>query len=340
MVTSQLSQLFDRLHWISLESETHGLKPGEEIIQGLLKSAKTLPCRYFYDDDGSRLFETITALPEYYLTRTEQWILENCAGAIAQLTGPCDLIELGSGSSSKTKLLLTVYDRIDPSLRYYPIDVSAGVLKDTALALLEQYDRLTVVGLPGTYEQAMKRLPHSDGKPRLMMFLGSTLGNLSGQAIEGGYSEQETFLEQVQSALSPGDFFLMGVDLQKPVEIIEAAYNDSQGVTAAFNLNILTHLNRQFLGTFQRSQFEHEAQYNADLHQIEMRLRSCQDQVVSLEALEFQFQLQADERIRTEISRKFDLDQLQQSLIDRQLQPVKVWTDPKAWFGMVLCQHT
>lgn len=340
MVTSQLSQLFDRLHWIVLESETQFQEPGEEIIQGLLKSDKTLPCRYFYDDEGSRLFETITALPEYYLTRTEQWILENYAGAIAQLTGPCDLIELGSGSSSKTRLLLTAYDRIDPSLRYCPIDVSAGILKDTALALLEQYDRLTVVGLAGTYDQAIKRLPQSGGKPRLMMFLGSTLGNMSGQAIEGGDSEQEAFLEQVQSALSPGDFFLMGVDLQKPVEIIEAAYNDSQGVTAAFNLNILTHLNRQFFGDFQLSQFEHEAQYNADLHQIEMRLRSYQDQVVSLEALEFQFQLQADERIRTEISRKFDLDQLQQSLIDRQLQPVKVWTDPKAWFGMVLCQHT
>ena len=306
---------------------------------GLSQNDKTLPCRYFYDDYGSRLFEKITALPEYYLTRTEQWILEMYGTAIAELTGPCDLIELGSGSSSKTRLLLTAYDDIDPSLRYCPIDVSARILKDSALNLLELYERLAVVGIAGTYEQAMKRLPHSEGKPRLILFLGSTLGNMSGTAVGTVLSEQELFFEQVQSALSPGDFFLMGVDLQKSVDIIEAAYNDAQGVTAEFNLNILTHLNRQFMGDFQRSQFVHEAQYDHELHQIEMRLRSVVDQVVSLETLDFQMQLQQDERIKTEISRKFNLDSLSQALTNRCLKPMRIWTDPQEWFAVVLCQH-
>lgn len=340
MVPSQSLQLSDRLRWIALESEGNHQEPGDAIIQGLSQLNKVLPCRYFYDDYGSRLFEQITAQPEYYLTRTEQWILETYGTAIARLTGPCDLIELGSGSSSKTRLLLNAYDGIDDNLRYCPIDVSAGILKESALNLLAQYERLSVVGIAGTYEQAMKRLLPSDGKPRLIMFLGSTLGNMNGQAMGAEHSEQDLFFKRVQSALSPGDFFLMGVDRQKPVDIIEAAYNDAQGVTAEFNLNILTHLNRQFMGNFQRSQFVHEAQYNHECHQIEMRLRSVVDQAVQLETLDFQAQFQKDERIQTEISRKFDVELLSQSLTSSGLKPVKLWSDPKEWFAVLLCQRT
>ena len=332
-------QLSDRLQWISFPMEMQLVDPGEEVIAGLTRQPKTLPCRYFYDDEGSRLFERITELPEYYLTRTEQSILETYSSAIADMTGACDLVELGSGSSTKTRLLLDAYSEIDPTLRYCPIDVSAGILKDTALALLDQYPALTVLGLAGTYDQAMKSLPQSQEKPRMMMFLGSTLGNLNGQSLTGNLSEESAFLQTVAGALQSGDYFLLGVDLQKPVDIIEAAYNDTQGVTADFNLNMLTHLNRTFLGDFNRRQFEHQAQYHSTLHRIEMQLKSTVEQTVTLEALDFQLSLNAGESIRTEISRKFDLETLSQLLTQFGLPPVQVWKDENQWFSVILCQR-
>lgn len=338
-MTSQSLQLSERLRWISLGSQVQEPDPGNEVLQGLAQTPKTLPCRYFYDDYGSSLFEQITTLPEYYLTRTEQGILENYAQAIAQWTGPCDLIELGSGSSTKTRLLLTAYDAIDPTLKYCPVDVSAGILKETALCLLEQYPRLSVVGLAGTYENAMQHLPESQDKPRMILFLGSTLGNMSGAVSEKRPSEQAQFFGQVNQSLSPGDFFLLGVDLQKPIPLIEAAYNDAQGITAEFNLNILTHLNRLFLGDFVRSQYKHVAQYNADLHQMELSLRSCVAQSAYLEALDCRVVLEPSELIQTEISRKFDLDQLSAALTQSGLPPVQVWMDPKQWFAVILCQR-
>lgn len=337
-MTSQSLPPIERLRWISFQSDETPQDHGQEVIRGLQNSPKTLPCRYFYDDYGSSLFEKITELPEYYLTRTEQSILEHYALAIAQMTGPCDLIELGSGSSSKTRLLLTAYDQVDPTLRYCPIDVSAGILKESALMLLQQYERLSVVGLAGTYEQALSQLPVRDEKPRLILFLGSTLGNMSGQANGNAPSEQTQFFNKVQTALNPGDYFLLGVDLQKPVDLIEAAYNDSQGITAAFNLNMLTHLNRQFMGNFHVDQFAHQATYNSQLNQIEMRLQTQQAQSIKLDVLDFSTHLSPNEAIVTEISRKFDRQKLSQSLTQSGLNPVHIWTDPQEWFALLLCQ--
>ena len=337
-MTSQSLPPTERLRWISFQSDEKPQDLGQEVIQGLEQSPKTLPCRYFYDDYGSSLFEKITELPEYYLTRTEQSILEDYALAIAQMTGPCDLIELGSGSSTKTRLLLSAYEQVDPTLRYCPIDVSAGILKESALILLEQYERLSVVGLAGTYEQALSQLPKREEKPRLILFLGSTLGNMDGQEDSEGQSEQTRFFKRVQAALNPGDYFLIGVDLQKPIDIIEAAYNDSQGITAAFNLNILTHLNRQFMGNFHVEYFQHEATYNSDFNQIEMRLQAQSEQLVKLDLLNFSTQIRENESILTEISRKFDRQHLGLSLKNSGLNPVSIWTDPQEWFALLLCQ--
>jgi L-histidine N-alpha-methyltransferase len=201
-----------RLRWISLESPRATQAEGVDVIEGLSQYQKTLPCRYFYDDRGSALFEQICDLPEYYPTRTEQGILEQYAGAIAQLTGTCELVELGSGSSRKTRLLLEAYSELDEELQYCPIDVSAGILKSTALDLLGQYPKLKLCGLAGTYEQALAHLPPAASENRMLIFLGSTIGNLDEAACD-------RFLNRIQQALQPGEFFLLGVDLQKPIPI-------------------------------------------------------------------------------------------------------------------------
>ncbi len=320
---------------------------GSEVIQGLSQTAKTLPCRYFYDDLGSALFEKICDLPEYYPTRTEQALLETYSSEISALTGPCELVELGSGSSRKTRLILDAYSQLDNRLQYCPIDVSAGILKATALDLLHQYPTLQLCGLAGTYEQALAQLPRTSLKNRMLIFLGSTLGNLD-------ESECQDFLTLIKHALQPGEFFLLGVDLQKPVPILEAAYNDAQGVTAAFNLNILTHLNRRFQGNFDLEQFEHWAFYRTSqrghsdgnthpsahqTHQIEMHLRSLQPQTITFKDLDFEVSLQAGKTIRTEISRKFHLPTLTALLENHAIAPLQTWTDPNAWFALLLCQR-
>jgi L-histidine Nalpha-methyltransferase len=326
------TQATERLRWINLDTDLPKLDDGSDVIQGLTQTPKTLPCKYFYDDRGSELFEQITDLPEYYPTRTEQAILETYVSEIIALTGACELIELGSGSSRKTHTLLTAYSQLPDPLHYYPIDVSAGILRSTALDLLATYPQLNVCGVAGTYERALENLPPRIIENRLLMFLGSTMGNLDDRS-------RDIFLTQVQQALQPGEFFLLGVDLQKPIEILEAAYNDAQGVTAAFNLNVLCHLNDRFDGNFNLDRFAHLAFFNSTASQIEMHLKSSIDQTIKLKALDLEISFKAGETIHTEISRKFNISALADTLADHALQPLKVWTDPQAWFGLILCQR-
>lgn len=305
---------------------------GSDVIQGLTQTPKSLPPKYFYDDRGSILFEQICELPEYYPTRTEAAILRQYAGEIAQMTGSCELVELGSGSSTKTRLLLDAYDAHAYPLRYVPIDVSAGILESSAQQLLADYPSLQIQGLVGTYELALQQLTPVQLPNRMILFLGSTLGNFNTQ-------ECDVFFSQIQSALKVGEYFLLGVDLQKPKPLLEAAYNDSQDITAEFNLNMLEHLNRRFGGNFDTQLFEHWAFYNDELNQIEMHLRCLKPHSVRLEALDLTVNFDEGETIMTEISRKFDLEDIQQELQVRGLTPLKVWTDPKQWFGLILCQR-
>ncbi|QUY44603.1 L-histidine N(alpha)-methyltransferase [Acaryochloris marina] len=323
-------------------------QPGLDVIQGLSKTPKTLPAKYFYDDPGSQLFEKICELPEYYPTRTETAILQAYASEIATITGPSELVELGSGSSTKTRLLLDAYVDIGLASWYCPIDVSGGILKQSAINLLKDYPTLNIHGYVGTYEAALAALPPSQLPTRMICFLGSTLGNLNPQ-------ECEHFFAELTQALQPGEYLLLGVDLQKSVQQLEAAYNDSQGVTAAFNLNMLQHLNQRFQGDFQVDNFQHQAFYNLDEHQIEMHLVSLKTQQVNLAALDLAVEFDQEETIRTEISRKFDLETLKQQLrsvsqelaessdggetsIQKELTPLRTWTDANQWFGLVLCQ--
>ncbi len=313
----------------------------QDVIQGLTNDPKNIPCRFFYDDRGSQLFEKICDLPEYYPTRTEAWILNQYAAEIAQVTGNCTLVELGSGSSTKTRILLDAYtkninanhvnsDDIN-SCKYLPIDISDGILKTSVLQLQTQYARLDICGLLGTYNQALIYLESNLQEPQMIFFLGSSMGNFNQQ-------ESDHFFHRISQTLKSGDYFLLGVDLQKSPEILEAAYNDSQGVTADFNLNMLAHLNWYFQGNFDLNLFKHQAIYNQVDAQIEMYLHCQQAHTVSLDILNLEIPFRSGESILTEISRKFDLQTIQTQLLSHHLQPLKVWTDPKKWFALILSQ--
>lgn len=319
----------ERLDIRYLEQTEHQ-DDGKEVIAGLTQEQKTLPPRYFYDAKGSLLFEEICQLPEYYPTRTEAAILKQYSRAMADSTNQCELIELGSGSSTKTRYLLDAYH--DRGYVYYsPIDVSHSILEASAKDLLQQYPLLKVRGLVGTYDAALNNLPEPFLKHRMIVFLGSSLGNFS-------EAKCDCFLSNIQSVMNSRDYFLLGIDLQKPVSILEAAYNDSQGVTAAFNLNMLAHLNSLFDGNFQLNLFQHKAIYNVQQQQIEMYLEAQEAHSVYLEKLNLDISFQEKETIRTEISRKFNLQQMQQKLEAIGLNLLQSYTDANNWFGLMLLQ--
>ncbi len=309
----------------------------QDVISGLsvdgIQSPKSLPPRYFYDTKGSQLFEEICQLPEYYPTRTEASILEQYATEIVNQTQAIELIELGSGSSTKTRFLLEAYQSLDTTLYYTPVDVSSSILQASAYNLLADYPKLKIQGKVATYSQALQQLKTSFFGKRTIIFLGSSIGNFEPL-------ECDRFIAQITNSLNPGDYFLLGIDLQKPVTILEAAYNDTQGITAAFNLNMLQHLNERFQGNFNLELFKHQAIYNQTKNQIEMYLISQQTQSVTLESLDLTIKLAQREVILTEISRKFNIEQMQQYLGDRNLNLIQSYTDSQQWFGLLLCQKT
>lgn len=304
----------------------------QELISGLGQTPKTIPPRYFYDAHGSQLFEAICQLPEYYPTRTEAGILQQYAPAIIESTQANELVELGSGSATKTRYLLDAYrNYTDAPLYYIPVDVSSSILQESAQQLLADYPQLKIRGKVATYSQALAQLATSFFGRRIIVFLGSSIGNFNPE-------ECDRLLTEITTALSPGDYFLLGIDLQKTVSILEAAYNDVQGVTAKFNLNMLQHLNQRFAGNFNLDLFKHEAVYNPSAQQIEMYLISQQPQTVRLNSLDLTIELAQNEKILTEISRKFNLAAMAQYLGDRHLNLITSYSDPQQWFSLLLCQ--
>jgi L-histidine Nalpha-methyltransferase len=323
-----------RLHIEHLLAENELQDSPDQMIDGLNGHPKSLPSKYFYDDLGSELFELITELPEYYPTRTEAAILQNFAAEIAATTGACELVELGSGSSTKTRILLDAFRDRNFPLRYLPIDISGSILESSAIDLLVDYPTLEIHGFVSTYETALKHLPQSQLPTRMVSFLGSTLGNFDPD-------QYAAFCDRIATVLQPGEYFLLGIDLQKSKKVLEAAYNDASGVTAEFNLNLLQHLNDKFGSNFDPDQFEHLAFYNQEQHQIEMHLRSRSQQTVKLplkESASLCIDFACGETILTEISRKFNLKQLSQDLETRGFRHIKSWTDPNHWYGLLLCQ--
>ncbi len=294
---------------------------------GLVATPKVLPPKWFYDEEGCRLFEAITRLPEYYPTRTEAAILEATADEIARRTGADTLIELGSGTSEKTRRLLDALAANTTLERFAPFDVSEPTLRDAAVAIEREYPGIEVHAVVGDFERHLDRLPR--GGRRLVAFLGSTIGNLDPVA-------RATFFTEIARSLEPGDSFLLGTDLVKDIARLEAAYDDSAGITAAFNRNVLNVLNRELDADFASDRFSHVAKWVEREEWIEMRLRSEIDQRVHLRALDLDVHFGAGEEMRTEISTKFRRAMVATELAAAGLELTEWWTDPAADFALSL----
>lgn len=275
-----------------------------DVRTGLCAYPKELAPKYFYDERGSLLFEQITELPEYYPTRAEREILSDRSGEILAAAGcPSTLVELGSGSAAKTRHLLSAMRDAGCLQTYVPVDISEEITHQTAASLVDEYPGLTVRGLVCDFEQHLERIPDGSG-PRVIAFLGGTIGNLYPRP-------RQEFLERIRALLGPGDHLLLGTDLIKDPVRLEAAYNDSAGVTAEFNKNVLAVLNNQLGADFDLDRFEHVARYDAEAERMDIRLRSLADQDVRLEDLDLEVSFAVDEEMRTEISTKFTRERLE-----------------------------
>jgi len=299
-----------------------------DVRRALAADPKCLSPKWLYDAAGSALFQEITRLPEYYQTRTERAILARCSSEIARATGARTLIELGSGSSDKTRLLIDAL-REEGTLRsYFPLDVSADALGEAGQALTAAYPWLTVRSTVSDFTDNLV-LPSAAG-PRLVIFLGGTFGNLLP-------AERSAFLSVLHSRLAPGDALLLGVDLVKDTSTMVAAYMDTAGATARFNRNVLARLNRELGGDFDVDSFDHVALWNAEREWIEMRLRSRRAQTVTLHGLgDLTVRFGAGEEMRTEVSAKFRPTGLASELASCGLELTRWWTDPNQLYGPAL----
>ncbi|GAA5066911.1 L-histidine N-alpha-methyltransferase [Thermocatellispora tengchongensis] len=297
-----------------------------DVRAGLTASPKWLPPKWFYDEAGSELFSQITRLPEYYPTRRELAILRERAGAIAARSGADTLVELGSGTSEKTVLLLDAL--AERGLRAYtPVDVDAVTLEAAAHRLAARYPGLAVHAVCADFERHLALLPRT-GR-RMVAFLGGTIGNLTPGA-------REVFLKELRGTLSPGDTFLLGADLVKDKGRLVAAYDDAAGVTAAFNRNVLHVIDRELDADFEPGAFEHVALYDEQHDWIEMRLRATRAMAVHVRALNLRVSFAAGEEMRTEISAKFRLDGLRAELTAAGFTPDQTYTDPEGDFALLL----
>jgi dimethylhistidine N-methyltransferase len=299
------------------------------VREGLTARPKRLPPWLFYDARGSKLFERITRLPEYYPTRTEHALLQAQAETVLEAAGPvATLVELGSGSSLKTRILLEALLRRNPGLCYAPIDVSGTALARARWELARRFPTLKVEPLEGTYEEALPLL--AGHRPRrLILFLGSSLGNFDlPQAV--------AMLGRVRAPLGPGDGLLLGLDLVKAPELLLPAYDDAQGVTAAFNLNLLRRLNRDLGADFRLDGFCHRALWNAGCSRVEMHLESLRGQEVGIPALGLRVGFQAGERVHTENSYKFRVEGIRGLLGAAGWGVRGQWVDEKGWFSLNL----
>ncbi|HKR67357.1 MAG TPA: L-histidine N(alpha)-methyltransferase [Streptosporangiaceae bacterium] len=302
-----------------------------DVLAGLTSTPKSLPPKWFYDERGSELFDKITLLDEYYPTRAEREILAAFAAEIAAATRSSTLVELGSGSGDKTRLLLDALAEASQLAEYVPVDVSEAALVTAASRMLARYPGLRVHAVLSDFTEHLG-FPDSSG-PRLVVFLGGTIGNLLP-------AERAEFLANLRAQLRDGDALLLGTDLVKDPQILIAAYDDAAGVTAEFNKNILRVLNAELEGNFDLDEFDHVAVWNATDEWIEMRLRSAIDQAVLLKAMNLSVQFTAGEEMRTEISAKFRREGVAAELAGAGLELRSWWTDAQARFGLSLSVPT
>ncbi|MCS7311433.1 MAG: L-histidine N(alpha)-methyltransferase [Acidobacteria bacterium] len=307
----------------------------QDVRAGLTATPKYLPCRYFYDDEGCRLFQAICELPEYYLTRTEQAILEAYVESILQPLPPSVvLIELGSGDARKTRVLLEALIRRQKSLLYVPIDISRTALVESAHRLLQAYPSLEVTAVAAEYDDGLPYIAEVAGDPpKLILWLGSSIGNFDPP-------EAVAFLRRVRQVLTPEDVFLVGMDLHKDRAVLEPAYDDPQGVTARFNRNLLVRINRELGGHFDVTAFRHRVVYDEVRRRIEMYLVSAWDQRVVIEALALEVLFAADEAIHTENSYKYTFEDIDAIAGAAGFRRVGQWLDDRRYFSVNLFRLT
>jgi L-histidine N-alpha-methyltransferase len=300
-----------------------------DVLAGLTADQKWLPPKWFYDTEGSELFEKITQLPEYYPTRCEREVLAAHAGDVAELTRAHTLVELGSGSSEKTRLLLDALTRHGSLRAFVPLDVSESALADAARSISADYPGLEVRGVVGDFTQHLGLLP-GDG-PRVVAFLGGTIGNFLP-------AERATFLRSVREVLDEGEWLLLGTDLVKDAETLERAYDDAAGVTAEFDMNVLRVLNARLGANFDLDEFEHVSHWDAEHEWIEMRLRARSELTVEIPGAGLSVRFAAGEHIRTEISAKFRPGGVETELAAAGFALERWWTDSRQRFGVSLAR--
>lgn len=308
----------------------HGTGLADDVRFGLASAPKHLQPKYFYDDLGSKLFDRICDTPEYYPTRTEQALLEKLAPRLIDSVAPTDIVELGSGAARKTQCLLDAVDRAGRTTRYVPFDVSESMLVDSAKLLLEKYPWLEIHGVVGDYERHLDRIP--PGRRRLILFIGSTIGNFE-------HEQAIAFLTKLSDQMGPEDRLLLGTDLVKDTGLLNAAYNDAAGLTEAFNKNVLRVINRELDANFRLDRFEHVAFFSSARKQIEMHLRSRDEQRVQIRDLNLTVDFEAGETIQTEISRKFTRQSLTSTLQESNLELLEWHTPENEFFALSLSRR-
>ncbi len=322
----------DQIRINSFLSATEERMLANDVLDGLTRPFKELPPKHFYDARGSELFDQICELPEYYPTRTEKAILHARAAEIIEATGAGELVELGSGSAEKARVLLDAMSEAGTLRRYVPLDVSETVVRDAAEQLIDEYDGLLVHGVIGDFQRHLSHVPPADGAPRLVALLGGTIGNFPPGTRRG-------LLRQVGALLGPEDRFLLGTDLVKDPNVIEAAYDDHAGVTAEFNRNVLHVINRELGADFVPEAFEHIAFFDRRHEWIEMRLRALRPCSVLISELGLRVEFAAGEELRTEISAKFTRERLQDDYRAAGLALDRWFTDEDELFALTLARR-
>ena len=301
----------------------------QELSISIRQKQKAINPKFFYDQKGSQLFEKICVLPEYYLTRTEISILKQIDGKLqSYLDGNFRLVELGSGSSQKTRLLIDMLTRLQKHVEYFPIDISK-ILKTSSVALQSDYKKLHITGIIDNYENGLEFVKNYDDMKNLIVFLGSSFGNFD---PENGIK----FLQKINSSMKKGDLFLVGLDLVKDKDVLYQAYNDSQGITAQFNLNVLTRINSELGGNFDTSKFVHHAVYNENQNKIELYLRSLSKQTVEIPNADLMLEIDKGELIHTENSHKYTISQIKQMFRITGYQIKDMWNDDNRYYSLIL----
>ncbi len=319
-----------RLTLISLADAKSSDGLEEAVRQGLSRESKTLPCRYFYDEVGSEIFEQICDLPEYYLTRAEHEILRDRAPEIAGwFEGPTTVVELGSGSSTKTRVLIEAFLKRHGALKYVPLDISKTMLEESAKALLGDYPALEIFAIAAEYGRGLARIREEEQSRKLIVFLGSSIGNFRRE-------DAASFLREVRATMRPDDRLLLGIDLRKSADVLENAYDDAAGVTARFNKNILSRINTELAGDFELDEFAHQAVVNEEVGRVEMHLVSRRSQQVRLDALDLDITFDEHESIHTENSYKYSPGEIDELAASADLRRVAQWLDTKQQFSLSL----